>query len=241
MPMNDKSNELTDQTLLAYLDGEVEPELVEQIENSPTCLKRVQELAQLQDQLLQGLYRHTCPDSTELGEYHLSMLSKGKTQAIKKHLAQCPHCTRELAELVRFMGTEHAAVAPNLSERVRVLVAQLVSGLQSGLPAPAPAYALRGIERGILVYQVDDIQVNLDIQPNPESPGDKNILGLITGHPAQGYQVNLMVEGSSIASAEVDEIGNFVLQKVPLGGYQLLVSGPEVEIRMEVLIQDKNE
>lgn len=239
----DQSNELTDETLLAYLDGEVDPDLVKRIENSPGCLKRVEELAKIQGQLLQGLYRYACPDSTELGEYYLGMLSRGKTRAIKKHLAECPHCTMELAELERFMGQDKPVIESSISGQVRVLVAQLVSGLQSGFPAPtpAPAYALRGAEPGILVYQVDGIQISLDIQPDTESPAHRNILGLITGHPAQGYQVNLVSGGDSIAAAEVDEIANFILPKVPTGVYQLLISSPDVEIRLDLTIQDQAE
>lgn len=228
-------NEITDKHLLAYLDGEAESRIVAQIEGSTELLNRTKELAKLHEKLLTKFYRQMCPDSTELGEFHLGLLSKKQARAIKKHIAECPHCTRELAELQKFMGEEEPTLEPGLSEQVRVLVAQLVSGVQKGIAGQTPVFVLRGDEEETIIYEVEGIQVALDIQDTVDSSSHKSVLGLITGLKRQGYQASLLLEGNVIADSQVDAIGNFVLQEVPTGEYDLIIRGPDVEIKITKL------
>jgi len=237
MQANNTLNELTDEILLAYLDGEAQADIVDQIENSPRYLKRLKELAQIHNQLLERLYRLMCPDSTELGEYQLNLLSNKEAHAIKRHVNECPHCAKELLDLGRFLGQEDATLGAGITEHVKVLVAQLVTGFQKGLVDQTPAYALRGDAKGILVYEIDGIRVNLDLQETADSSNHQNVLGLITGLQAHGYRVELNQGGKTISSSQVDEIGNFMFLKVPLGECQLVISSPEVEIRMNVKIR----
>lgn len=237
MQANKTPNEITDEILLAYLDGEAQTDIVDQIENSPRYLKRLKELAQIHNQLLDRLYRHMCPDSTELGEYHLNLLSNKEARAIKRHVNECPHCAKELLDLERFLEQEDASLVAGITEHVKVLVAQLVSGFQNGLADQTPAYALRGDDKGILVYEADGIRVNLDLQEIAGSTNHLRILGLITGLQAYGYNVALNQGGNTIFSTQVDEIGNFMFSKVPSGEYELVIRSPEVAIRMNVNIR----
>jgi hypothetical protein len=236
MQANNTPDELSDEALLAYLDGEAQTEIVNQIENSPRYLNRLKELTKIQNHLLEGLYRQLCPDSTELGEYHLNLLSMKKARAIKNHVNDCPHCAKELLDLRRFLKQETAAIETGITDHVKILVAQLVSGLQKGMVAPAPAYALRGAEKGILVYEVEGIRVNLDLQETAGLTKHRNILGLITGLQAQGYLVDLIHGDKTISRSQVDENGNFMFSEIPIGEYQFVISGTEVEIRMDVKV-----
>ena len=57
----------------------------------------------LQSDLLQALYRHHCPTSQRLSDFHLGILADLETQMVQLHLTQCPHCAFELEELAQFL------------------------------------------------------------------------------------------------------------------------------------------
>lgn len=228
-------DEITDKHLLAYLDGEAESRIVTQIEESTELRNRAKELAKLQNKLLTKLYRRMCPDSIELGEFHLGLLTKKQARAIEKHVAECPHCTQELAQLRKFIGEEDTTLEPGLSEQLNVLVARLVSGVQKGGAGQTPAFALRGDEGETIIYEADGIQVVLDIQESADSSSHKSVLGLITGLKGQGYQASLLLEGKVIADSQVDSVGNFVLQEISTGEYDLIIRGPDIEIQINKL------
>jgi anti-sigma factor ChrR (cupin superfamily) len=60
-------------------------------------------MAKLENQLSKVLYRAFCPETLELGEYQLGMLSSKQANKIQTHLAECPHCRAELAQLKSFL------------------------------------------------------------------------------------------------------------------------------------------
>jgi hypothetical protein len=127
-----------------------------------------------------------------------------------------------------------------VKEQVRVLVARLVSGGPGGgplkLPALAPAYAgVRGEGEGPTVYQADDIQVAIEVQEDAERPGRKVILGLIIGTQAGGVKVHLWQADERVAEVPADELGNFIIPDLAPGSYELILSGPEVEIHIQEL------
>jgi hypothetical protein len=229
---NEMTKEIKDEEILAYLDGKAEALIGAQIEDSKELLDRAKELARIQNRLTAKLYRHECPDSTELGESLLGLLSNKRGRAIKLHVSGCPHCARELAQLKEFIGTEEANLRAGISEHVKVIIADLVSGIAGSEGRLTPAYGVRGEDQVALVYEADGIQVVIDIHDNSQYPSQKNLLGLITGITAQDYQINLIFKGKSIASSLVDTTGNFIIPEIPAGEYQLIISGPEVEIQI---------
>jgi anti-sigma factor RsiW len=187
------------------------------------------------------LYRITCPTPTELGEYHLGVLPVDQIEAVSAHLAECPHCRREIAQLKDYLAELELAPGPDLVEQVvehvRVLVARLVSGGPLGRPALAPAYAgLRGGEQEPLVYQAEEIQVMLDIQEDADRPDRRSLLGLVVGLGApQGFQAHLWASEQLLATAPVDELGSFVLSNLMRGRYELMLSGPKTGIHIQDL------
>jgi hypothetical protein len=236
--------ELDDRELLTYIDGEADREVVAHLERCPRCRERARRLARLQGRLTAQLYRVTCPSPQALGEHQLGVLPPVEAEAIAIHVAGCPQCAREVAQLGDYM----AELAPGLElsplerakEHVRVLVARLVSGGPGGgplkLPALAPAYAgVRGEGEGPYVYQADDIQVAIEVQEDAERPGRKVILGLIIGTQAGGVLVHLWQADQRVAEVPADELGNFVIPDLAPGSYELILSGPEVEIHIQEL------
>jgi hypothetical protein len=193
------------------------------------------------------LYRITCPNSTELGEYHLGVLPVDRARAIAEHLAECPHCRREIAQLADYLAELEPSIGWDASaqrdaldqvvERVRVLVARLINGGPLGQPALAPAFAsVRGEGQEPLMYQAGEMQVMIEIEEDVDRPDHKTILGLVVGSEApQELEAHLWAGEQPLATVPVDELGNFVLSNVVCGSYELMLSGPKIDIHIQDL------
>jgi anti-sigma factor RsiW len=232
--------ELNDRELLVYIDGEADPQVMAHLERCSYCRQKALRLARLQKRLANELYRFTCPSTLELGEYHLGILPSEQAAAVARHLAECPHCAREVAQLEDFLGE----LAPQLEfspfERLKVRVAQLVErgrGVgRAGAPALAPACSgLRGQEEGTRVYQADDVQVVLEVQDDAGQQARRALLGLVTQIDGQEFEAHLWRAERLVATAAVDELGNFVMAGLTPGIYELILCSPEVEIHIQSL------
>ncbi len=237
--------ELTDGNLLAYLDGEVDDHAKKHLENCPSCRGRARRLARRQSDMTARIYRFDCPSPLELGEYRLGVLPAGRAAGVARHLAACPRCTQEVAQLAGYL----ADLAPELElspleragERLRVLVARLASGGAAGdllaLPGPALAYAgLRGQEdqARALIFEAEQVQIALDVQADPAHPGRQTILGLVAGvDDPQAYQVYLWKDNQRVTAVALDDTVNFVIPDLAAGRYELILSGPGVEVHVQ--------
>jgi hypothetical protein len=172
------------------------------------------------------------------------MLPQDQTTAVAQHLAECPHCTREVAQLkdylVELTPTREYGPLEQIKERVNVLVARLVSGGSKAgplaQPALAPAYTgIRGRKPEPYLYQADDVQIAVEVQDDAERPGRWIILGLIIGIEPAGPEVLLWQAEQRVAMVSVDESGNFVIPDLAPGNYELILSGPEVEVHIQEL------
>jgi hypothetical protein len=192
------------------------------------------------------LYRITCPTPTELGEYHLGVLPSEDAEAVTQHLAECPHCRREVAQLKDYLAELEPSPGLDLLDqvldRVRVLVARLVSGGPLGAPALAPAFAgVRGGAQEPLIYQAEEVQVMLDIQADADRPDQRTLLGLVIGlDRPQGFAAHLWTAEEHLATVPVDELGNFVLSNLIRGRYELMLSGPKTGIHIQDLEIEQN-
>lgn len=233
--------ELSDLTLLTYLDGQASPQVAEHLRRCEHCRERAQRLAHLEGRLTAWLYRLTCPSALDLGEYHLGLLSSEQARAVREHLRECPHCSREVAQLESYLSALAPSLEPNplgqALDRVQVWVARLIGGSAPRAPALAPAMAgLRGQEQAPLTYQAGDLQVLIEIQQDPDQPAHNVILGLIVGlGESQRLEAGLWHGGQRVMTVPVDELGNFVLPRVPPAIYELILSGPTTEIHIQEL------
>ena len=158
--------ELNDRQLLAYADGEADPQVATHLAQCPYCREKARHLSHWQDQLTAKLYRMTCPSSIELGDYHLGLLPTAQAVSVAQHVSDCPHCKREVAQLRDYLRGELApAFEVGPMERVKVLIARLVGGGQGReQSSPMPIFtSVRGEEEGPLIYQVDGIQLAIEI------------------------------------------------------------------------------
>jgi anti-sigma factor RsiW len=194
-------------------------------------------------ELAKMLYRADCPPSVELGDYHLGLLDKTRAAQLQGHLAECPHCAKELATLGHYLDTLATQLPtvpepeqPGRTARVRVFVAQL---LQPG----TPIYALRGEDDGSapLMYAAADgvVQISIETPPDPAAQDQRLVLGLVTGMDTAGWQAHLWPEtaAGATASVPVDAFGNFAAQGVLPGNYQLILSGAEAEMHVALVVR----
>ncbi len=232
--------ELNDRELLVYIDGEADPQVMAHLERCSYCRQKALRLARLQERLANELYRFTCPSTLELGEYHLGILPSEQAAAVARHLVECPHCAREVAQLEGYMDELSPQLEFGPFERLKVWVAQLVERGRGvgrvGAPALTPACAgLRGQEEGTRVYQADDVQVVLEVQDDAGRQDRRALLGLVTQIDGQEFEAHLWRAERLVATAAVDELGNFVIAGLTPGIYELILCSPEVEIHIQSL------
>jgi anti-sigma factor RsiW len=218
--------------LLAYLDGEADEEVARHLARCAYCRGRALALARVEGRLVDALYRVTCPDPQELGEFQLGRLSRTQRAAIRRHVAECPHCAREVAQLEGYLGSLSGELGPGPLERLRVLVAQLISG-PALAPMGQPALAgVRGGARGPAIYQAEEIQIALETEEDEARPGSWVLLGLVTGAPTERMLVQVWQAGRRVGRGQVDSLGNLIIAGLASGIHEIRLSGAEVEIRI---------
>lgn len=233
---------IDDADLLAYLDGNAKEEVVERIESSDLYRARLNELKEQEQRLRALLYRGTCPEAHELGKFEMKMLNAERAALVAQHVDTCPRCAMELVSLRDFFRDVAPDLEYSLVERVRVLIARLVSDLDrlGGDRQPAPLLVgVRGEGDGPLIYEVEDVQVSMEVQEDAGSAGRKSVLGLVTGAEAKGWQATLWQESGPLAelvqTQEIDELGNFVFEGLLPGSYSLTLRGGDVEVVIQEL------
>jgi hypothetical protein len=190
-------------------------------------------MAHIDDSLKAALYRITCPDSATLGNFHLELLAKDETAKIADHLAICPHCTQELSQLEVFLAETAVSLQSSTVDRIKIWIAKRIpSGGGAGGMLGTPAFAVRGNDSGPLMYEAGDAQLTLEIQDDPEHPGRKSILGLVLGIETNDVEVKLLREGEVVTAVTLDLIGNFTISNLASGNYELIISGPSIEIHL---------
>ena len=240
-----RTPQLTEIELLMALDGEADPELTMHIAQCPDCRARGEQLQAFDHRLSHRLFRATCPPSVELGEYHLGFVPTATSAAIKHHLAECPFCSQELAQLAAYMDQPDPFLRSDplgaVKRSVKFLVGRLTSGPtvhnRIGGPAFAPALAgLRGALDSPLIYEVDDIQVTLEVQDDAALADRKAVIGLIVGIGEMGgLHAELWHDGEHIAGVPLDEIGNFAFNQLIPAEYELFISGNDLDVHIESL------
>lgn len=229
-----------DSALLAYLDGIPDAELPSHLANCAYCRDRVEQLRQEESILKSALYRAACPEPGEISDYRLGLLDETSETSMARHLNDCPFCSTELSVLDNFMkelsSEKKAGIAQQVGARIRILVARLVeagSALDLSLgPSLAPAVAgIRGDSEVLRTYKVDDLKIVLDIQEDAEHPGKKSIAALLIGlDDLDQLEAKVWKDGIPLSTLPVAEHGGFYISELDQGVYEVLVSGPGVDL-----------
>jgi hypothetical protein len=225
--------ELEVSQLLAYLDGEADPQTTSHLEHCEYCRGKANALDRLQDRLTSHLYRRTCPSSLELGEYHLRLLPAPQMLLLAQHVRECPHCERELAQLQDFLSELMPTPVAGLLGKAKVLIARLISSEASpGSPMAVPA--LRGKAKGPLVFEADGLVITLDVQSG--SHKQASIQGQVAADDQDqwtGAVVRLQQAGPPVLTASLDDLGAFAFEAVSPGSFELRITSPNgVEVQI---------
>lgn len=189
------------------------------------------------------------PSLVELGEYLLGLLPEDQRQEIEYYLETHPEAHDELERLRAYIddwdvgwqedrweadGSE--AVAPPVTpgrdygrallEPVRRLIASL---RPPDLLSAAPAYGLRGDSDRVLVYEVEGIEITLDVQSDMR--GRFALVGSVINTDYTDLKAYLYADNHLVTEAEVDELGDFSIDDLAAGRYGLILDGPHFNLR----------
>ncbi len=215
---------VTTDEIVAYVDGDAPPRVVEHIESCPSCKAEARRYARTQARLKAALHRFDCPSPQALGEYNLGLVSVEDRTRIAAHVLECPACADELGTLRAFLSDRAAKPeARGVIAGLRRIVATLAT------PSPTGAWAgLRGSAMGpSLTYLTEDLTISLNAVEG-ERPSLWSLLGLVVDPDgatlAAGGEAHLFGPSGESLAATVDELGNFAFASLRSGRYRLEVS-----------------
>jgi hypothetical protein len=234
-------DKITDEQLLAYVDGEADSATLDHVRRCAYCAQRARAYATDQQVLRTLFYRLECPDAHTLGEYHLGLLSPTEQAAIEDHLENCPLCVAEVADLEQFLQEEPIIPRlPSASTQLKRLVARLTPPS----PGPAtqqPAFALRGTAAPPDIYRAEDIRLVVGLEADGLRAGRKMLLGFTTREgqtvaSLTGAQVQLRRRGETVAEEQVDSLGNFVFSGLTSDEYELVLATEQEQVVVERIV-----
>jgi len=218
--------------LIAYAAGDADGRIAQHIETCAACAALAAEYAAT-DQKLGALFRVDCPAPDRLGELALDHLDPRDVLAMNAHLAECPHCTGELAALrAALQGNplEDLMPAPSLLERI---IARL-------LPDPGTTAAFAGVRGPVSgtsrTYEADGVSISLTLEAN-QVGGERrwSLLGLVMNEAGDdvpdGANARLQRGGQIAGETWLDEAGNLIFDDLEAGSYNL-----EVEVAGRTIV-----
>ncbi len=254
----DRSHTLapSDEELLgvAY-DEEILPdEKREHLEHCEACQQRLATYRRINSRLFSKLYRSACPDAVDLNYYCLGGLSQEARVAIASHVLDCPACADDVVEIRH----QQAAFDPfpssgfSLRAAVRRLFATLV--VQQAQPVTRDMAPASGWPRQ---YRAESIDLSLHLSRAPQ--GEMMLVGIVTSRDQnvtaeafEGVKVDLYQAPGPLAardesaqtaeetpvpflSAQIDDVGNILLEPVSAGKYVMILRLPDLEVVIEDL------
>jgi hypothetical protein len=242
---------LDDLALIAAIDGEAGPDVMAHLRDCRYCADRAHVFEEMQGLLRKQLFRMFCPTSDELAAYQQGMLSGDQRATIAEHLKECPHCAREQKLLEQLTSETQPARSPPSSQgngqldharpsKLRQIAAKLLD-IPSARPFAGAYGALRlPSQASQYAYHAENLQLTLGVQPVVSRADRRVVHGALELDDAlyeslDGATAQLLHNDTLIRTAELDELGNFVLDDLAPGTYQLALRLPDREVIVEAL------
>jgi hypothetical protein len=233
---------------LVYDEGALSPQEQAHVDQCPVCQQRLATYTSMNAALLTKLHRRLCPSAVRLNYYCLDMVPEEERMTIASHLLDCPRCADEVVVIRRMQATFEPLppAAPSLRTAIRRLFATLV--VQQAQPVKRNDTQAAGWPRQ---YQAEALALSLHLAR--QASGELMLLGILTSSDPvetadafEGVTVELYVapgplsaEGreasEALLTAQVDDVGNLLLEPVPAGEYLLIIRLPDREIVIEGL------
>ncbi len=146
---------LTEEELLAYIDGEAGETAQAHLEHCLFCADKATRYRKLQTGLQNLLYRQFCPTSKQLADFEMGLITGAEQTGIRAHLQECPHCLAVIETLKTFLAQPKnkpppaPVKLPDLQiawqiKQARHLIGNLVLNLASLSAAPLVSVPVKG-------------------------------------------------------------------------------------------------
>lgn len=225
--------EPADTDLLAYLEGAGNSAIISHLSGCEYCLSRAMTLQRDQQMLMAHLYRSTCPTVETIIAYEQQTLPGDLAPQVIDHLAVCPHCTREKAQLKGFLKETGRDLDRDIFASVKLAIGTLIGPDMLTLHLSG----VRGAESSEQVYQAGDLMLALEVEPDPHDQTQRSLLGLIGKNEWIGSRVSLRSDERLAGQTVIGEFGQFVLQGLDLGSYTLILENPPDEAHFSINIE----
>lgn len=235
---------ISDIELLAYIDGEPSSHLGAFLEQEPALQARLHDLENFQTDLRKQLHPITPPSSFELGEYYLKLLPAARASQIKQYLDLFPYAQHEIDQIAQFLKEPDlppkvkTPSTPSIPERFHLFISKWLSPSLGGL-APVGIRAGTTVGKNShfeeAVYEFDnETLLSLHLSADETQPSYKILTGFIdTDTPMSEASLWHAHQAHHVASAPIDDAGDFRLPHLEKGTYNLVLTGAETEIHIE--------
>ncbi|MCP4537504.1 MAG: hypothetical protein GY832_10190 [Chloroflexi bacterium] len=231
------SNEIEPWQLDAYRDGVRDPAVIAHIRRCPACAHRIATPEPVDNRLSAALFRFTCPTVDDLMNYHWGFLSQGQAANVAKHLVDCPHCAKEVAQFAPYLlaRDQVSQTTPPLFEQLHTFVARLLPSQLALAPVRAgQERATRGPAPTTQSYTIDDLEWDLILNWTPGPGAAFTLQGQLFGPTAdEMVAAQAKLKQAEIAlTAPLDADGLFSISPVPPGEYALYFYTPQNKIQI---------
>src|SRR5216683_7487167 len=243
-PMAPDNEEL----LRCALDGEgLSAEASRHFEQCATCQQRFARYKHTHAFLVSRLYRSKCPDSTKLSLYCVDLLPPNERLSIANHIQDCPLCTTEAADARHFLTLPDRDLLPAPGFTLDALHATVRRIFALPVTQQTQLVMRSDTSEGAWPRKYRAESIHLSLHLSRASSGEYLLIGSITDlaesiEAFAGSMAGLYpaVDGKDINRAEkpllreqVDDLGNIVFGRVPVGEYIMIVLLPDRELIIE--------
>jgi hypothetical protein len=221
---------LTDDDLLAALDGEADGRIQNHLQACAYCSARLEHMRKFEQGVHTIMYRSDCPSTDELADYVMKETSFDSPQKLEQHLSRCVLCSQEVQNLQMVLAVEEefpeeVTPSPPIWDQVKHWLEDLEEQLVSVLvPRQLAAPQLRGADdrERILNYEHESVTVMLRLEKVVDG---LKINGTIIDNEHEGLWAGGHTELSAAEQgrflAIIDEDENFTINQIPPGLFQL--------------------
>jgi hypothetical protein len=223
----------------------------EHIKHCTICQQRLTHYKTMNSYLLSHLYRSECPTSMQISLYAASYLPEQESLLVAAHIRRCPLCAREVAD------TRHSLANTRLMTTAPLPLHKIVQYI-TAIPITAETQLV--LRNGTTKvkwprqYRAETINLLLDLTPTGHQK--YIVLGAISDlQPGssidafEGVEIELHIaqqnlddksaeSQSSFMATQVDDLGSFVFNAVPIGTYCLIAHLPGRDVVVEELTID---
>jgi hypothetical protein len=221
---------LTDEEISAALEGELDARIQQHLDKCVYCTARLVAAQQFERTLNKQLYRLNCPQPDELSDYIVGMLADSRRRTIAHHLETCSLCQAEVTHLQSFLNPPKQEPRSNVSKKSPSPQRRFISPLRIQ-PSNQAGMTRSGVSRSQqkteLIAGADGVTVFLEIQQHGT---EVRLTGQVMAESDVSWGGALLElrRGDQLQAAVIlEDVGEFTCENIPVGEYELRVTGEE--------------